>query len=80
MCPYDDDYDDDDDHVHGPAGIKQHQLHPECISAAAAHPAVFTHPESEQSEQHRTSSTRATLTHMHTHLLTTCLNVCIVVQ
>lgn len=59
---------------HGSAGIKQHQLHPERISSGAAHPAVFTHPES---EEHRTSNSRATIT--RTRLLTTCLNVCIVV-
>lgn len=59
---------------HGSAGLKQHQLHPERISAGAAHPAVFTHPES---EEHRTSNSRATIT--RTRLLTTCLNGCIVV-
>lgn len=62
---------------HGSAGIKQHQLHPECISAGDAYPAVFTHPES---EEHRTSNSLATITHTCTRLLTTCLNVCIVVQ
>lgn len=69
-------FDDDDDGVCGPAGVQQQHLHPECLSAAAAHPAVFTHPESEQSAQHRTSHTRASLTHVHAHPLTTCLNLC----
>lgn len=58
---------------HGSAGIKQHQLHPERISAGAAHPAIFTHPELEED---RTSNSHATIT--RTRLLTTCLNVCIV--
>lgn len=48
---------------HGSAGIKQHQLHPERISAGVAYPAVFTHPES---EKRRTSNSRATITHIHT--------------
>lgn len=80
-CVFDNDADDDDDEddgcVYGPAGIKQHQLHPECLSAAAARPAVLTHPESEQ--QRSSSNAPATLTHVHTRLLTTCLNICMYV-
>lgn len=64
----------------GPAGIKQHQLHPQCVPAAAARRAVFTRPEPEQSREHGASSSsgssRAPLTHTHTRLLTTRLNGC----
>lgn len=56
------------------AGFQQYQLHPECISAAAASPADLPHPEPALSAHHRTSSTDTPLTHRHTHYLLTRLS------
>lgn len=44
------------------AGLQQHQLHPECISAAAAHPADLPHPEPTLPTRHRGRSTDSALT------------------
>lgn len=83
MCPFDDgdndgdDADADADDVDGPAGIQQHQLHPERLSAAAAHPAGFTPPESQESEQHRSSNRRPALTHTRTPACSLLVFMCV---
>lgn len=71
----DDDYDDDKGFLS--AGLQQHQLHPECISAAASRPADLPHPEPTLPTHNRTCSRDTALTHTyrHTRCSPACLNI-----
>lgn len=63
----DDDYDyDGDDEGFLSAGLQQHQLHPECISAAASRPADLSHPEPTLPTHNRACSRDTALTQTHT--------------